>query len=254
LLLIRQNQLHALSGQLRVNFESRLCDLFMQGYPRECHQAGGRAAMLRWTEVGVSEACAAGYRSQHACGRWLLLMMMLGIDFAIDPQLPWIRACLDPSRNSGPTERIDEAVDEAMHYLGAIAGEDAERVVRAMVRIRDFDFASVPSLQGPAAVDEACARLKWLYPEKFDFQGEALMADFVASQLNAARQHGLAGPAGGFLFVLLAFMLGTGFHRDPLHSWAVRVLDPAAQLASDERAARLEAAARMHMALSFGNA
>lgn len=254
MLLIRQNQLHALSCQLRTTFESRLCDLFIQGYPRECHQAGGREAMLRWTEIGVSEACEAGYKSQHACGRWLLLMMMLGIDFAVDPQLPWVRTCLDPARSSDPTERIDGAVDDAMHYLAETAGEDAERVVRAMVRIRDFDFASVPSLQERAAVDEACGRLKRLYPEKFDFQGEALMADFVASQLNAARQQGLVGPAGGFLFVLLSFMLGTGFHRDPLHSWASRVLDPAVQLASDERAARLETAARVHMALSFRNA
>jgi hypothetical protein len=254
MLLIRQSQLEPLARPLREKFESELCDLFANAYPRECRQAGGRPALLRWTKAGVAASISAGYTSQHACGRWLLLMMMMGVDFAVDPQLPWMQTCLDSARSRTPVERIDEAFDEAMHWLGMTAGEKAERVVRAMIRIRNFDFASVPPLQGQAEIDDACERLHALYPEKFLSQGPQLTAECVASQLATAAEYGLTVPAGRFLFVLLSFMLGSGFYRDPLHPWAGEALDPENEAASSERAALLEAAARAHMAVSLEGA
>jgi hypothetical protein len=251
MLLIRQTQLAALGQHVRTEFEEKLCACFVQAYPRECRQAGGPSVMLRWVRVGVNAAVAAGYTSQQACGRWLMLTMMLGIDFISDPQLPWLTNCLHSASDLAPDERINEAFDEALFYLGATAGEDAEHVVRAMVRIRDSDFASVPPLQGRSAVDDACGRLHQLYPEKFAFQGAELTAIAVASQLARARALGLASAGGGFLFVLLSFMLGSGFDHDPLHPWAAEILSPAIELSPDERAARLEVAARAHMSISL---
>jgi hypothetical protein len=254
MLQIRQTQLVALGQHVRAGFEEKLCACFMQAYPRECRQAGGPDGMLEWVRSGVGAALAAGYTSQRACGRWLLLMMMLGAHFSADPQLPWLKNHLHPANGLSPDERIDDAFDEALYYLGATAGKDAERVLRAMLRIRDCDFAAVPPLQGQDAVDDACARLQRLYPEKYAFQGAELTGAAVASHLARARALGLAGAGGGFLFVLLSFMLGSGFDRDRLHPWAAEILDPAVALSSDQRAARLEAAARAPMSISMSSA
>jgi hypothetical protein len=254
MLLIRQPQLVALGQHVRAGFEEKLCACFVQAYPRECRQAGGPAAMLRWVRAGVGAAVAAGYTSQHACGRWLLLMMMLGIDFASDPQLPWMAKWLDPASKLAPDDRIDDAFDEALSCLGATAGEDAEFVVRAMLRIRDLDFASLPLLEGQAAVADACERLHRLYPEKRAFLGGDSTAAVVESYLGRAHALGLVSAAGGFLFVLLSFMLGSGFDHDPLHPWAAEILSPAVALSSGERAARLELAARAHLSISLSSA
>jgi hypothetical protein len=251
MLTIRRAQMDVLGLQYRSSFEAKLSERFIEAYPRETAQAGGPPAMQRWTHEGVAASIAAGYASQRACGRWLLLAMMLGFEFAKDPQLPWMRDCLDLERHPSADERMDAAFAEGLHYLGVTAGEHAERVVRAMLRIREFDFASVPDLEGSQAVDDACERLAMLYPEKFAYQGRELTGQIIAQQFAAAHSHGLDGPAGRFLYVVLVFMLGVGFARDPLHPWAGEILASPAGEGQPDRGRCLEAAARAHMARSM---
>jgi hypothetical protein len=254
MLVIREAQMKVLGRDAQAAFEAQLCDVFIHGYPRECRQAGGPAAMLRWVRFGLQSAAAAGYRSAYQSGRWLALMLILGVDFTSDPQLPWVQECLDPSAEPDPTARIDRLFEQTLDYLGATAGEDAEFVVRALLRVRAIDFGSLPALQGEAAVDEACKRLRALYPQKCAFQGPALTAMTVAAHRLRARTLGLQTPAGEFLFVLLSFMLGSGFDHDPLHGWAGEILHPVAGGDGGDRTARLEAAARTHLAISLGRA
>jgi hypothetical protein len=252
MLVIRQAQISALGRHARAEFEAQMCDLFVRSYPRECRQAGGPAAMAGWVAHCLQAAVASGFQSKYACSRWLLLAMMLGIDFAVDPQLPWVQDCLDPGNDPESSDRIDRLFGQSLEYLGTTAGEDAEFVVRAMLRLRAFDFASVPELQGQAAIDAACDRMSALYPEKFAFQGLELTLHTVSMQLRRATDRGLTGAAGGFLFVVLSFMLGSGFDHDPLHPWAGEILHAAFDPPGlADRATRLEAAARKHMALSL---
>ena len=90
MLVIREAQMKSLGDNAQDRFAARLCDIFAQAYPRECRQAGGRPAMLHWARIGLKSAVAAGYRSQFESARWLALMLILGVDFAVDPQLPWV--------------------------------------------------------------------------------------------------------------------------------------------------------------------
>jgi len=251
MLAIRPAQMEVFGDDARARFEVELRDVFARAYPRETRQAGGPAALLDWVRLGVGAATLAGYRSQYEVGRWLSLMLILGCDFAIDPQLPWVHESLEPAVEPDPAERIERLFEQTLDYLGATAGQSAERVVRAMLRIRASDFGAVPALQGAAAVDDACARLRALYPEKFAFQGADLTARNVVLQHQRAREFGLRGPAGQFLFVALSFMLGSGFDHDPLHPWASAILHGPASDDADDRAATLEAAARAHLATSL---
>ncbi len=254
MLVIRKAQMQALGSYVQESFAARLCDVFVQAYPRESRQAGGPSAMLRWVQFGLRSAAAAGYVTQYECGRWLALMLTLGVDFAIDPQLPWVRDCLDPAISANPTDCIELLFEQTLDYLGDTAGQHAGYEVRAMLRMRAIDLALLPALPDAAAVDDACDRLSVLYPQKFAFQGPELTARAVAQQLLHARELGLHGPAGEFLFVLLSFMMGSGFHHDMLHPWASAILHPAGDDSSGDRAARLEAAARAHLAMSLSKA
>ncbi len=255
MLVIREAQMKSLGRGVQDRFAARLCDVFVQAYPRECRQAGGPTAMLRWVRIGLDSAVAAGYLSQYESGRWLALMLILGVDFAIDPQLPWVRDCLDATVVPDPSDRIDLLFERTLDYLGDTAGKDAEYEVRAMLRMRAIDLGSLPALPDEAAVAAACDRLSVLYPRKFAFQGPELTAKTVARQLLRAHEMGLAGPAGEFLFVMLSFMMGSGFDHDPLHPWAFAILHPAiGDSDGDDRTARLEAAAREHLAMSLSKA
>jgi hypothetical protein len=251
-LVIRNEQMRALGAALQSRFEAQLAAVFLRNYPRECHQAGGEAAVLRWVRSGLLRAGAAGFRSRFESGRWLSLMFILGADFARDPQLPWVRALLDDTTLTDATDRISLLYEQTVDYLGETAGEDAELVVRALLRMRDLDLQGLPQLDGEAWVAACCDRLRALYPQKFDFQGPELTSSAVRLHLARARSLGLSGAAGEFLFVLLAFMLGSGFDTDPLHGWAGEILQARGASAAD-RAARLEAAARDHLALSLSH-
>lgn len=255
MLVVRASQLEALGAVTAARFAEQLRDVVLRTHPRECRQAGGADAMLAWVRLGMKAAASAGYPTRHQVGRWLSSMLILGVDFATDAQLPWVRGYLNPAIDPDPTSRLDRLFEGILDYLGDTAGERAELVVRAMLRARAIDFAALPALEDEAAVADSCARLRAVYPEKYAYQGPELTGENVARQRSLARELGLAGPAGEFLFVLLSFLLGSGFHRDPLHPWARAALAaPATPGAEGDRAARLEAAARAHLASSLDHA
>lgn len=253
MLVIRQAQMKALGADLQRRFEAELCGVFIRAYPRECRQAGGPAAMLRWVETGVRMARSRGFTARREVALWLVLMMTLGVDFAVDPQLPWVRGFLDAaSGEDSDGDRLDGLFEYTLRYLSRTAGERSELVVRAMLRMRAVDFSAVPELEDDAAVDDSCRRLRALYPQKFAFQGQALTAANVAQQRLRAREFCLSGPGWEFLFVLLSFMLGSGFEHDPLHGWAGAILHPSpGDSENGDRGTRLEAAAREHLEMSL---
>ncbi len=248
MLVIRERQLSVLGEGASARFEAQMVQTFLQAYPRECRQAGGSQVIAHWVHAGLQAAIAAGYRSQFEASRWLALMLILGVDFATDPQLPWVRKYLDSRRIKDPGERMALLYDETIDYLGDTAGEDAERVVRAMLRMRKVDFAAIAAPDGEAWSADCCARLHSLYPEKFEFQGAELTAQTVREFLSRASEFGLHQAGGQFLFVLLSFMLGSGFHHDPLHPWAGQVLHNGS---AASRAGELEKAAREHLEQSL---
>lgn len=248
MLLIRDEQMTALAAGMQTRFAAQLADLFMQTYPRECQQAGGLVAVVPWVQSGLRAAAAAGYGSRYQSSRWVALTLILGVDFAVDPQLPWVQEGLDERAIPDPTERIAHLYEQTLDYLGDTAGEDAELVVRALLRMREIDFSALPLLDAEAWPGDCCERLRRLYPQKFDFQGPLLMARTVRQDLARARAFGLHGAAGEFLFVLLSFMLGSGFDHDRLHGWAGATLHTGVD---GDRAQRLEAAAREHLAGSL---
>lgn len=175
--------------------------------------------------------------------------MMLGVDFATDIQYPWMDTILDPKKNYDPTDRLDRALAAAIEHLGRIAGEDAEFVVRATLRMRRIDFAQVPALCEPAAIADNCARLKAAYPEKYTELGATLTHSCVTHWRATARSLEIGDSGGQFLFVLSSATLGSGFYIDPLQPWAKAVLDPLTDLST--RSARFEAEVRAHLQSSL---
>jgi len=254
MLTIRDEQMQVFGPVAERRFERDMRDLFVQYYPREARQAGGPEAMLQWVRTGIRSCREAGYASQYQIGRWLALTMMLGAGFARDPQLPWVGRRLDPLEEPDPTARMDNLFSEGIQYLRATAGQKAEYVVRAMIRIRAIDFVHLPALPEAEAVLDSCVRLRDAYPQKFAYQGESLTVACTARQRQRARELGMESPGGQFLFVVLAFMLGDGFEADPLHPWAREILYATPEQGGRVTAERLEKAAREHLALSLAGA
>lgn len=253
MLVIRQAQIQVLGKRTQADFQERVIDMLAENYPRECRQAGGRLQMNIFVQQGIEKAAARGFLSQREVILFVTLMMILGAGFENDPQLPWVADLLDEAVIADPTVRIENLFAETIAYLEATAGEDCALLVRAMLRIRDYDLASVPTSQGDAWVTEVLTVLKQFYPQKFSSQGEHATRDMAQAGVRRAAGYGLTDRIGIFVFLECMFMLGSEFDCDPLQPWASAVLNDRAIADESERSQRLYHAAMTHLAQSLSS-
>jgi hypothetical protein len=202
----------------------------MLGYLAESFpkQAGllGPAQMRRVISLGRERAVHYGHQTEREIYFFLTLMLMLGSWFDEDPQLPWAAACLiDRSILHAPA-RLNRLHNETMVYLDRVAGENNEHLVKALLRIREFDPASAAGISPKQFEDEMVRTLARFYPQKAAHQGEEATRAVVRNAAVLAQRHALSGQKDVCLLAGLAFMLGSGFHRDPQFPWAQEALAP----------------------------
>lgn len=249
MLVIRQSQLHIFEVDARERFEQKLVRHFLKTYPRECRQAGSVTQIEKLVADGVKRAMAMGFESDAQVSLFVALCFILGHSFDRDPQIPWAGKMLgDTQAIRNPALRMNAVYDRMLDYLGATAGERCELVVRAMIRLRDWDMAAGSPALGPRWDAEMLALLRKLYPQKFDYQGEEanryLLAD---SEGKCELVYGIRSAQGKALFTILMFMLGSGFDVDHLHPWATRILTDARMADEGSRVAALYEAAMGHL-------
>ncbi len=222
MLVIRQAQMDAFARAAAGRFERRMVEHLFKFFPRQCGHIGeeqtGRAV-----RAAAAKAQAHGYRTCRDICLYLDLAFLLGASFDEDPQYGFAAG-----RMGQPLEPL---YDDAMAYLDAVAGEDNEHLVRALLRVRALDPAAVPAF-APAQMHAFFARI---FPTKAARQGEAASLKLAEMARAAAGRLHLAGPRDATLIALHMFMLGSGCERDPQFPWVAESLMGAAP----DRAVRL---------------
>jgi hypothetical protein len=170
-------------------------------------------------------------------------MMILGSDFDSDPQFGWAQSQLDDF-SVPPPERIRVLFGSTVEYLDQVAGGSGGHIVRALLRIRGYDFEAPLDSTGAGLVSGLASLMEQFYPEKAAYQGADVNRALVQSAVTRAADHGIHGPNGIAVYATLAFMLGAGFDTDPIYWWAGDSLADAEALDEGVRVARLQAHAR----------
>lgn len=253
MLVVRADQMKVFELEAGARFERKMVDLLLSHYPRECRQAGGHDQVAAAVHMGIQAGRLGGYTTEGQLSKYLLLTAILGVDFFRDPQLPWVADCLDETAMPDPTVRIDNLFADTLYFLGVTAGKKAELVVRAMLRIRDFDLAGVPQSEGDVWIADICEVLGRLYPERYAFQGEEATALMIRDAIAKADGYGIRDKAGVFVCIKHMFMLGSGFDHDPFHPWAGAILRDDSIASESERIARLYQAEIDHIAQSLSS-
>jgi len=93
--------------------------------------------------------------------------------------------------------------------------------------------------------------LESYYPQKFDYQGAAANRALISLGRRNAARHGFYSNRSVTLFVILMFMLGSGFDGDFLYPWAGNAL--AVPTGEDERAEELYRRALAHLEYSLSS-
>jgi hypothetical protein len=253
MLVIRQGQMHVFDVDSRARFEQGIVLHFLKTYPRECRQAGGPEPVSRLVAAAVERSVAFGFTAKDQVSLFVALRFILGIDFDLDPQVPWAGQMLKSRKIRNPSLRINAIYDHMLEYLGKTAGDRCEFVVRAMIRLRDWDISTAPGLDHKWTPN-MLELLHGMYPQKFDHQGaqaNRYLLDDSATKCDFF--YDFRSPAGRALFTILMFMLGSGFDRDHLHPWAARILSDGKLVLEEDRVNALYQAARAHLHESLTN-
>jgi len=216
-LVIRHEQMDAFRERAEAECLVTLEELLRESFPLDASRLTGDElrAVVR---LGMERSRAHGGVATRDMYLFLAVMFMLGSGFDEDPQLPWAQ---DLFRQGEPIARVHA---EALTYLDAVAGEENEHLIKALVRARGLELPLLPQADAPDFESRMLAWLRSVYPTKFEAQGEAATLDVLSLARALAAQHALPG-SGTALLALLAFLLGTSFDRDPLHPWIQSVLD-----------------------------
>jgi hypothetical protein len=104
-----------------------------------------------------------------------------------------------------------------------------------------------PSPAAPDFSRKIKERLLAIYPEKYDFIGDAAIDGTIRRALEEARRHGVTSDAGAALFIGLMFTVGHGMARDPHLPWIGHTLGNTAIADPNKRAERLYSKAMTYL-------
>ncbi|SPE42730.1 conserved hypothetical protein [Candidatus Sulfopaludibacter sp. SbA3] len=253
MLVIRQSQMQCFDVESRVRFEQKLVQHFLKTYPRECRQAGGAGQIGALVAAAIERATGLGFTDQAQVSLFVAMSFILGCDFDRDPQIPWAGQILRNPAIRNLALRINAVYDRMLEYLEETAGQRCELVVRAMIRLRDWDISTSPPA-GPDWGSNILDVFGKLYPQKLDYQGAQANRNLIEESLGKCEiLYRFHSPEGKALFSILMFMLGCGFDHDPLHPWAARALADNRKSDEPDRVEALYRAARIHLEESLTN-
>lgn len=104
MLIIRQDQMQALSEYALRQTQNRLLSRIKTAFPRECREAG-EASVREIVEKGMERAGKYGLENEDEVFRYISLMITLGNDF--DQELPWAMEILNNDSYENKAVKMD---------------------------------------------------------------------------------------------------------------------------------------------------
>lgn len=195
------------------------------GAPEFAPIHGDRATREAIREA-IVRARSLGFEVEGDIERYVLASLILGADFAADPQIPWAARALARD-GSSPSRRAARLFDRTTHFASRVFGPRREHL-RAALGAMD---RALPSGHDGGSLLAFAERL---YPRKLEVIGHDAFLALAAAAPEAARAVGLSTSRGASALVGLQFMIGANVARDPRVPWAGEILrDPSVAREAD---------------------
>lgn len=216
MLTINPAQLEVLRDARRDACAARLAAHVRRDFPADATRLGW-AGVNDVVDLGMERSELHGLVSERDKYLYLTLMFMCGSYFDEDLQLPWVARML---KQEEPLEKVHQRI---LELLDEVAGEENQYLIRALIKVQSIALDSVPPADATDFEPRCSALLEAIYPTKFAAREPETTLPMIRYAVGLAEQYEL--PNGAGLLAVLAFMLGTGFDKDPVHPWVREVLD-----------------------------
>ncbi len=225
MLVIRQRQIVGLETLARRRFEDTLVDHVATYFPNHARVLG-EPRVRQVIDYGLARARLHGFTSERNLCLYLDLMLMLGSNFDVDPQLPWAAEILMDPASEHPTLRIDRLTNAAMDHMDRSAGADDGHLRRVLDGVRGDLPTRLAELDASSGLWSECAAalLVRLWPERCALLGAAGMQDLIHVAHESASHYGLHSRRARAIYLVCTFVLGSHFDSDPQHPWATAAL------------------------------
>ncbi|NZA28578.1 hypothetical protein H0E84_19575 [Luteimonas sp. SJ-92] len=213
-------------------FENRTLAHLQEYFPGHCKLLG-EEQMRRVIQFGWDKARHYELTAECCVRTYIEFMCLLGGRFDTNPLMPWAAEILNDRSSGDQIARGDRLYDRAHEYIRHLVPDyrDARgepitaRFVADLQQLRTAPDTPIPTSALPVFAGQLKARLKKVFPAKFDYVGEDNVTSLVANGIGDAARYDITGERGLTLFITLAFVLGPGFVDDPLMPWASTTLN-----------------------------
>jgi len=251
MLVIRETQMAAFEQGAIRNFETRLLEHLQEFFPKQC-QILGDEQVRQVIRLGLERAEQYELNSERDIHLYVGLMFMLGSYFDVDPQLPWAAKIFADKSMTNPTAPIDRVYDTAIRYLDRVAGKNNEHLERALNKARELPVTALvrtdSDKQKKVSFGEHLLKmLNSLWPEKYEVFGEETMRRLVQHGYQVGRNYNLQSEQGAAVYIVLMFLLGSGFDSDPQYPWAKAVLKDTVSQEGGNKGELLYESAKTHL-------
>lgn len=229
MLVMREAQMKVFGQAAVRNFENRLLEYLEEVFPKQCAILG-REQVRTVIRLGIEQAEQYGLVSERDVRLYVDLMFLLGSYFDLDPQLPWAARILADEDSIDPGDRAGLLYDRARVFLNEEAGPERQYRDRALRKLHELPVGALSRTGEDKELSFGDYMLKLLYalfPERYQAVGDPHIRQLVRQGYQAARDYGLTDEKGIAIYILLMYMLGGGFDRDPQYPWAETVLGDA---------------------------
>ncbi|MDR1662758.1 MAG: hypothetical protein LBR95_10145 [Azoarcus sp.] len=204
-------------------FEAYITELIEYG---EDTQPGGfldRLSEERLREI-LKTVCAKseasfGFDQRGPIHGYLDLVWVYGWDFESDPQYQWVIQTKKANEALTQVEQADILFDEMQDYEEAVNGDEFQYRNAFIKNFQVLNVSALPVREATFVPDMLCV-LHDLYPQKYERANEQALAQLITEERSkAAGIFGFHKPHHQGLIVILAFLLGHEFHRNPFLDW-----------------------------------
>lgn len=224
---IRNEQIEAMEKAVRKGYERRVLDHVARYFPIQV-RLFGRERLHPLAARAIDQANAYGMVSEESVCVYADILMMLGMEFDIDPQLPFARAILvEPGLSE--RERASNLYIAVNEYWKKVAGPDGSIWMDAMRNFRSFPVEWSAQPGDGEEIEIVSGLLRRLYPSKHAFLGDLGVRDFLRFSSGEAQDLGIGTRQGFGVLAALMFLGGAGCFRDPRFDWIGALQDETAR-------------------------
>lgn len=220
---IRQEQTEAFRQHHLKKFEDEMVEHLAKLSPVHCKLAG-ETAMRKVIRLGMENAGNYGFMDRGPVRFYIEMMLMFGSFFDTDPQHPWAAAVLKRNDGAAQEVRADRLFDAMKQYLARVVEPERESVIEALHR---FQRAHIKEYLIPGTdPQEAMFRCALAFcPTRSQYLGETVLRRLIHRGIELANSLEFKTDTGVALTVVLSFVAGHGFFKDPQYPWVMQGLD-----------------------------